>query len=103
MMKFSKRKLYLGYILTGVHPDAEFELFIGPVADAESHDSVPQRQTHTGDFPCVVGTVSYRKSRHHHVRVTDGLHLRTRRSILLITPCLQRKRGVGAGTLPRSP
>lgn len=61
--------------LTRVDADAQAQLLLGPVADAEGADRVQQRQGHAGHLAGVQPPVPHREPGHHHVGVTNGLHL----------------------------
>ncbi len=56
-------------------PNAEQELVVGFVADAERPDGGEQLQRHVGDLARVADVVANRKSGHDHVGIADRLHL----------------------------
>lgn len=64
---------------TCVNADAQAQLLLGPVTDAEGAHGVQQRQGHAGHLAGVQPPVPHGEPRHHHVGVADGLHLGGRR------------------------
>lgn len=53
----------------------QLQLLFWSVADLEGSDGVQQGEGHTSDLSAVQLPVPHRQPRHHHVGVTDGLHL----------------------------
>ena len=62
--------------LTAVNSDSQFELLVGYVPDLEVGNVLYHVQRHAGDFPGVLVAIANGKSWHHHVRITDCLHLK---------------------------
>lgn len=60
---------------TGMHADAQLELVVRSVFNCETVYGGSQGQRHSRYLAGVQVSVSTRKSGHHHVRVTNGLHL----------------------------
>ena len=69
----------IGAGLTAVDADPELELLAVPMPDLEVQDFPTHVQRHLGDLARVPTTVPDRQTRHHHVSITDGLHLPTKR------------------------
>ena len=57
--------------------DADEQRHAGPVADLERLDGAEQVERQVGDGERVLVAVTLRQPAHHHVRVTDRLHLAT--------------------------
>lgn len=60
---------------SGVEPDAQLELLVRPVPDAEVPHGLQEPQRHAGDLPGVHAAVAHRQARDHHVSVAYRLHL----------------------------
>lgn len=58
-----------------MYPYPQSQLVVGSVPDLEGFDLLQQRQRHPGDLSGVQLSIPYWQPRHHHVGITDGLHL----------------------------
>lgn len=75
-------------LLTAVDADPQPQLLLRPVANHEGAYGVQQSERHAGDLPAMEVSVSYRQPRHHHVGITDGLHLQVAPSSLTLSVCV---------------
>lgn len=61
--------------LTRVDPDAQAQLLTGTVPDAKGLHSFQECEGHADDLVGVELAISNRQAGHHHVGITNGLHL----------------------------
>jgi hypothetical protein len=66
---------HAGHARPGVQADTHAELLGGPVRNHEVLDHVEEAQRDDAHLTRVLCAVTYGHPRHHHVRVTDRLHL----------------------------